>query len=292
MFQYQNVAANAPKTKHYSRENWATPAVMFSEGMHPAGQFMPAPYLPLIRVPSKDIKTHVVISTGKVVAFDSNGYIVPAGILESDATYTEVDVQEGLIGPDGQPVAAGDKVKDKLNAAGLTVSAPVGVALYDFWRHPGGDGINPAHFNYKNLNYQHRVQFVCDYMVELPLVESDAEYEKAPLKGISAFIAAKGANAGTGTLADFTSVKPGDFVTFDKNSNMIVAQASVAKEKVLGQVLQVVKPQEDSLLKLVRTSSAGGHDLDKMPGTATKGAEHKVAYSNGYGLVRVNLINR
>ena len=292
MFQYQNTAATTPKTKHYSKANWSTPAVMFSEGIHPAGQFMPAPYLPLIRVPSKDIKTHVVISTGKVVALDSNGYVVPAGLADSDVEYTQVDVDEGVIGPDGQPVAAGQKVKDKLTTAGLTISAPVGVALYDFWRHPGGDGINPAHFNYKNLNYQHRVQFVCDYMIELPLVTSDAEYDKAPLKGISAFIAAKGPSTGSGTLADFTTVKPGDFVTFDKNSNMIVAQSTVAKEKILGQVLQVVAPESDSLLKLTRTSSAGGHDLDKMPGTATGGLEHKIAYSNGYGLVRINLINR
>lgn len=292
MFQYQNTAATTPKTKHYSRENWSTPAVMFSEGIHPAGQFMPAPYLPLVRVPSKDIKTHVVISTGKVVALDSNGYVVPAGLADSDAEYTQVDVDEGVIGPDGQPVTAGQKVKNKLTAANLTISAPVGVALYDFWRHPGGDGINPAHFNYKNLNYQHRVQFVCDYMIELPLVASDTEYDKAPLKGISAFIAAKGPSTGIGTLADFTTVKPGDFVTFDKNSNMIVAQSTVAKEKILGQVLQVVAPESDSLLKLTRTSSAGGHDLDKMPGTATGGKEHKIAYSNGYGLVRINLINR
>lgn len=279
------------KTKHYSKKDWNTPAVMFSEGMHPAGQFMPAPYLPLVREKSEDIYTHVVISTGKALAMDSNGFLVPAGILTSTATYSQSDVDEGVIGADGNPVTVGQQVAQTMTNANITVSAPVGVALYDFFRHPGGDGINPCFFNYQNLNYQSRVAFVCDYMIELPLVEA-ADYADAPLKGIAAFIAAKGPNAGTGTVADFTSVKPGDFVTFDADSNLIVASGAADYKTIIGQVLQVVKPDENSLLKLVRTSSAGGNPLDKMPGTATGGIVDKLAYSNGYGLVRINLINR
>ena len=98
------------KTKHYSKKDWNTPAVMFSEGMHPAGQFMPAPYLPLVREKSEDIYTHVVISTGKALAMDSNGFLVPAGILTSTATYSQLDVDEGVIGADGNPVTAGNKL--------------------------------------------------------------------------------------------------------------------------------------------------------------------------------------
>lgn len=280
------------RIKHYSKKDWPTPAVMFSEGMHPAGQFMPAPYLAFLRDKSEDVYTHVVISTGKVLAFDSNGFVVPAGILDSDDVYTQRDVDEGVLMADGNEAVAGTKVADIMRAAGITVSAPIGVALYDIFRHPGGDGINPCNFNFQNLNYQHRIAFVCDYMVELPIVESDEVYAKAPLKGIAAFIAAKGANAGLNTVADFTTIKPGDFVTFDKNSNMVVAAAADDNGKIIGQVLQVVKPDPSSMLKWVRSSSAGGHELDKMPGTATGGVSDKLAYSGGYGLVRINLINR
>lgn len=278
-------------TKHYNKGDWQTPAVMFSEGMHPAGQFMPAPYLPFVRGKGEEVYTHVVVSTGKVVAFDSNGYLVPAGILDSDAAYTVVDVQEGVVGPDGNPVVAGEKVADKMRAAGITVSAPVGVAFFDYLRNPGGDGINPLDLNFQNLNYQNRVTFTTDYVIELPIVESDEVYAKAPMAGIAAFIAAKGTNAGTGTVADFTTIKPGDFVTFDKNSNLIVTTDKTG-DKVIGQVLQVVKPRANSMLKYVRTSSNGGGELNKMPGSATDGVGHKLSYSGGYGLVRVNLINR
>lgn len=283
------------KTKHFSTRDWNTPSVTFSEGMQPSGQFMPAPYLKLLREKGTEdtkVYTQVVVSTGKVLALDSNGFVVPAGILDSGDTYTEKDVEEGVIAADGTPAVAGDKVADKMRAANITVSAPIGVALFDFFRHPGGDGINPLQFNYQNLNYQARVTFLCDYVLELPIVESDTVYEKAPLKGISAFIAAKGPNAGQNTVADFTTIKPGDFVTFDKNSNFVVAQASDDSKKIIGQVLQVVKPSKENMLKWVRSSSAGGSELDKMPGTATNGLVDKISYSGGYGLVRVNLINR
>lgn len=279
-------------TKNYSKLDWNTPSVMFSEGMHPAGQFQVAPYLPLVRGKSKDVYTHVVISTGKVLALDSRGYVVPAGILDSDVEYTQLDVDEGVLMADGKPAEVGKKVKDVMTAESITVSNPIGLALFDFFRHPGGDGIQPGDFNFQNLNYQARVTFVCDYMVELPLVKDDATYEKAPLKGIAAFIAAEGANPTSGKLSEFTTVKPGDFVTFDKNSNMIVAAAGTDSAKVIGQVLQIVQPDPASMLKWVRTSAAGGDIKDRMPGSANGGVVDKISFSGGYGLVRVNLIHR
>lgn len=279
------------KTRHYNKGDWATPVVEFSEGIRPNGQFMPHPSLPLIRGKGEDIYTHVVVSTGKVVALSSDGYIVPAGLLlNTDLEYTQLDVDEGVIGPDGKtPVAAGDKVKDKFEAAGITVSAPVGVASYDFLRNPGGNGENPLHYNYANLNYQNKVAFVTDYVLELPLVTA-ADYKTAPMKGIVAFIAEKGSNA-TQALKDFTTVKPGDFVTFDKDSNFVVDSAP-AYGKTIGQVIQVVKPTDFGLLNLVRSPSNGGGALNAMPGTANGGVPEKLSYSNGYGLVRVNLITR
>lgn len=277
-------------TMHYNKGDWATPVVEWSEGIRPNGQFMPSPHLPLVRGKGEDIYTQVVISTGKVLALDSRGFIVPAGLLlNTDLAYTQLDVEQGVTKPDGSPAAAGDKVAEAFTAAGITVSSPVGVASYDILRHPGGNGENPLHFNYSNLNYQNKVAFVTDYVLELPLV-AEADYATAPMKGIVAFIAEKGTGA-TPALADFTAVKPGDFVTFDKDSNFVV-DAAPAFGKTIGQVIQVVKPTDFGLLNLVRSPSNGGGPLNQMPGTATGGLPEKLSYSNGYGLVRVNLITR
>lgn len=279
------------RTKGYKKNQAATPVAEFSEGIRPSGQFMPHPSLPLLRKKGSDVEDYVVVSTGKVVALTSDGFLVPAGLLlDTNAEYTGLDVEEGVVGPDGQPVAAGDKVAAKFTAASITVSAPVGVASYDYLRHPGGDGSNPAFLNYANYMLQNKVAFTCDYVLELPIVESKTEYEKAPLEGIAAFIAAKGSGA-TQSLADFTTVKPGDFVTFDENSNFVV-DAAPSFGKTIGQVIQVVHPTQFGLLGLVRSASNGGGELNQMPGTATKGMPDKIAYSGGYGLVRVNLINR
>lgn len=278
------------KTRHYNKGDWSTPVVEWSEGIRPNGQFMPHPSLPLIREKGGDIYTQVVVSTGKVVALSSDGFLVPAGLLlNTEATYTKLDVDEGVIGPDGNPVEAGDKVAEKFTAAGITVSAPVGVASYDYLRHPGGNGENPLHYNYANLNYQNKVAFVTDYVLELPIVTKE-DYKKAPMEGIVAFIAEKGTGA-TQALKDFTTVKPGDFVTFDKDSNFVVDSAP-AYGKTIGQVIQVVKPTDFGLLNLVRSPSNGGGALNQMPGTANGGVPEKLSYSNGYGLVRVNLITR
>ena len=277
-------------TMHYNKKDWATPVVEWSEGIRPNGQFMPSPHLPLVRGKGEDIFTHVVISTGKVLALDSRGFVVPAGLLlNADLEYTALDVEFGITKPNGDLAQAGDKVKDAFEAAGITVSAPIGIASYDILRHPGGDGENPLFLNYSNLNYQNKVAFTTDYVVELPLVAA-ADYANAPLKGIVAFIAEKGTGA-TKALSDFTTVKPGDFVTFDKDSNFVVDSAP-GYGKTIGQVLQVVQPTDFGLLNYVRTPSNGGGPLNKMPGTANGGVPEKLSYSGGYGLVRVNLITR
>lgn len=277
-------------TYHYNKEEWVTPVVEFSEGIRPAGNFMPSPHLPLVRKAGGDIHTEIVVSTGKVVALDSQGYLVPAGLLlNTDLEYTSLDVERGILKPDGTKAAAGDKVKDAYEAAGITVSNPVGVASYNFFRHPGGNGENPLQFNYSNLNYQNKVVFVTDYVLELPLVTAD-DYKTVPMKGIAAFIAEKGTGA-TATLKDFTTVKPGDFVTFDKDSNFVVDTAP-AFGRTIGQVIQVVKPNGFGMLGQVRSPSNGGGALNQMPGTANGGVPEKMSYANGYGLVRVNLITR
>ena len=276
----------------YNRIGNPTPIVEFSEGQRPNGQFMPHPALPLLRGKGIDMPTQVVVSTGKVVALSSDGFLVPAGLLlNTTQAYTQLDVDQGLLGPDGKPVAVGDIVANKFTAAGITVSAPVGVASYDYLRHPGGDGENPVNLHYSNFNMQNKVAFTCDYVLELPVVESRAVYSKAPMKGIAAFIAAKGPNPLSAVLKDFTTIKPGDLVTFDEDSNFKVDNAP-AFGTTIGQVTQVIRPTDFNMLGIVRSSSNGGGVLNQMPGTATKGLPEKITYSGGYALVRVNLINR
>ena len=285
------VNSHVPKTKHYSTKDWVTPAVFDSEGINPNGQWNPAPYLPIIRQ-SGVIDAPVVISEGKVLALTSDGHLVPAGILQSDAVYTDVDVKEGVMGPDGEPVEAGQSVKDKMTAAGITVSAPVGLAFTDYMRHPGGDPLNPTTFNFANYNLQARVTFNCDYVVKLPVVESRDVYKKAPLPGIAAFIAAKGGNFDKPEkLSDITTVKPGDFVTFDEDSNMKVT-TETGLDKVVGQVIQVIPQDPNCMLKWVRTANFGDSPLDVAPGSGTGGKGHAIAYSGGYCSVRVNIITR
>jgi len=56
-----------------------TPTVEKSAGVRPAQHFKPAHYLPLVRLDSKT-GAYKVVSTGKVLAVDNNGLLVPAGL--------------------------------------------------------------------------------------------------------------------------------------------------------------------------------------------------------------------
>lgn len=265
--------------KNFNEKGFTTPNVEFSEGIRPAGNFAPAPYLPLVRYEGNDFDVYTVISAGKVVALDSKGFLVPAGLADtaSKVAYTQLDVDNGVVGANGVAVTAGELVSAQLTAATITVSAPVGVAPYNYFQNSGGDGSNPALFNFANFNHQSRVVFLTDYVLELPVV-AEADYANAPLKGIASVIAEK------------DTLKPGDFLTFDGDSNFKVDDAPDLK-KTIGQVIQVVKG-EDPMLGLVRTADNGGGVLNQMHGTATQGKHHAISYSGGHSLVRVNLINR
>lgn len=299
--------------KEWDDEGQITPNVEFSEGQRPAGEFQTAPYLNRIRY-VEYTREHIVLSQGKVVSFDINGYVVPAGlkiqaaayaaafivpplaadgILAADALpildrYTTADVKLGQKNFAGATVVAGEPVVksffnltvNQVATARNIISSPVGVSYMNFYPHPGGDGINPATFNRANWNQQSRIGFLRYYQIELPLVASNVVYATAPMTGIAACIAVEG------------TVKPGQFVTYDYNSNFVVTgydYGATDESDILGQVMSVRDDGPHNLLNRVRTAQNGTSTLQAMPGTATAGRSDAVTYSAGYGVVRICL---
>ena len=80
---YQQYTANHKKWDHVGN---LTPNIEISEGIRPAEELIPAFYLPLVRF-DKYLEDYFVVSAGKVVALDSNGYVVPAGLKLQLAAY-------------------------------------------------------------------------------------------------------------------------------------------------------------------------------------------------------------
>lgn len=295
------------KFKTYNERGHITPNFEYSEGIRPAGQYMPAPWLPAVRF-NQFFEEFFVLSGGKPVAMDSTGHLVPAGLrLEAEAyktafdgsgvaaadaqavvRYTADDVARGLRNAAGNLVVAGEPVvKSLFNLSGatavpvITISRWVGIAMYNYFGHPGGDGENPARFNTHNFNLQNKVGFLCDYVIQVPVVLNQGVYDSAPFKGMGAMIA--------------TAVRPGEFVSYDRNSNFVTIGYDVGANDmgaIVGQVLSVDTDFPKDLLDKVRTQYNGFGELEKMPGSATGGKPDVLTYSGGYGLVTFNLINR
>lgn len=298
--------------KQYDERGHITPNFEFSEGQRPAGEFNPAPYLPAIRF-NKYFEEFFVISGGKVVALSSDGFVVPAGLKKEAAAYkvefdsngeasadnaatikyAQDDVQRGVFNAAGVKAVVGEPVVKSFFdiasgaplAATTTISNPVGLAMYNYWSNPGGNGENPVDFVKYNFNLQNKVVFLCDYQVEMPIVEDKATYDAAPFAGMGSMIGSAG------------TVKPGMFVTYDVDSNFVLSAddagyaygATTPVCEVLGQVLSTDLREVRDLLDRVRTRATGFGELEKMPGTATEGKSDTLTYSGGYGLVRINL---
>jgi len=85
----------------------------------------PAHYLPIIEWDYEN-EVGIVIKAGQIVARDKDGYLVPAnGGVPSNLTYTQLDVDEGIVGVDRNPVTVGTVP----NA--LAANVPVGIAAHD-----------------------------------------------------------------------------------------------------------------------------------------------------------------
>ena len=219
-----------PNYKRYDQWGHMTPNFEYSEGIRPAGEFQVAPYLPEVRYNVR-LLYPVVLSGGKIVSMDSSGYIVPAGLQKQLAAlvakgavakvttragganevagltrYTVKDVDAGVRNSAGQYVVDGEAVVESFVAGAncngavlLSVSKPVGISSYNYWRHAGGNGENPALFNQLNFSLQNKVAFVCDYQLELPIVTDRATYLAAPFAGMGAMIATSTSAQGQAT---------------------------------------------------------------------------------------------
>ncbi len=289
-----------------------TPNFEFSEGQRPAGEFQVAKYLNRIRYEEYQ-REHIVLSQGKVIAFDTDGYLVPAGLRIQAAAYAAAfngagspaagitaagvlttldrysidDVRRGQRNFAGTLVVANEPVVKSFftltaqpAVQNNVISNAIGVNYFNFYPHAGGDGINPANYTVANLNIQSRQAFLRHYQIELPLVASVANYDNAPWTGIASCIGAPG------------SVKPGMFVTYDADSNFVVTgydYGSYNEEDILGQVMSVRGSGPFNLLEKVRTAQSGTSAMEAMPGTSTAGLPDTITYANGYGLVRICL---
>ena len=262
-----------------------------SDGIAPAGTFIVASYLPLVRY-NEDKFTHVVVGSGKPVALDSNGNVVPAG-LRLDTTgivkYTQVDVDNGVRNAKGELVTVGEAVTASFADAGITVGPHIGVAPYDYFRHAGGDNLTPTKTTYINFNPQPVIAVLRDYHMQYPVVADVETVRAAALKGISAVVAKK------------ADIQFGGFVTYDAESNFVI-DAAPSFANTIGQITGLRVYKDDTTGKVV-----GNHNLlDRViaPNAATQSVLNQVAnasndgmgsfitYSGGWAVAEIGLINR
>lgn len=163
----------------------------------PHGEWKPASWLPVVWQNEKS-KDYFVISSGKVVSFDSSGRVVPSGLLRRclDASLTSdviIDYDANDIAARVIDITSGDFVASAKNvtlqefvvaaqksgwisqslatttlsdckaAAKAFISAPVGICAYDVYAWAGDD---PANLHFTNYQKQHLIQFFTDIQMK------------------------------------------------------------------------------------------------------------------------------
>ena len=312
---YNDFGTNQLVREGYQHPIQHIPSNSFSDGIAPAGTFIVAPYLPLLRY-NEDKFVYTVISSGKIIALDSNGNVVPAGLrLEAAAyavalgtsvaaadtqalvRYTATDVANGVRNFAGTLVVENEPVvKSFFTGATLvnTISYYIGVAQYDIFAHAGGtDNLDPTKIKYVNFNRQPSIAPLCDYHMQYPVVKDVATIRTAPLKGIAGLVSTR------------VNVKLGAFVTYDRESNFIIAQpgdygfGTTPVEAIVGQVtgLKVFKDEDTGakvgdhnfLDKVVAPNAATASVLNQVPNSQNDGMGTYITYSNGYAVVQFGL---
>lgn len=283
-----------------------------SDGISPAGTYIVAPYLPLLRYNDEKF-TYTTISSGKILAFDARGNIVPAGLrLEAAAyatalttsvaaadaqalvLYTALDAQQGVKNYKGVLVTAGEPVVKSFFTGSVLnneVSFYIGVAQYDVFAHAGGDNLNPTKLHYTNFNRQPVIAPLCDYHMQYPVVKDVATIRTAALKGISAMV---------GMPSDYAY---GSFVTYDRESNFVPCAkhgfGSVNMAAVIGQITRVtvfkdvttdaIVGNHNYLDKVVAPNAATASVMNQIPNSQNGGMGTFITYSNGYAVVDFGL---
>lgn len=292
------------------------PTNTLSEGVAPAGRFIVAPYLPLIRY-NEEKYADVTISSGKPLAMDKAGQIVPAGyrlevaayatglatdVATADAQallrYTAYDVSKGVKNFKGLPVVAGEPVVKSWftgTTADNAVSTYVGVAQYDIFRHAGGDNLTPSSIRDINYNIQPVISFLSDYHMQYPLVKDLATIRTAALAGIAGVVSAK------------ANITFGTFITYDRESNFVPTSdlytyGSTSPEYIVGQVTGIriykdentnaVTGDHNGLNQVVAPNAATASVLNQVPNASNDGIGTFLTYSNGYGVVEFGIQTR
>ena len=303
-----------PKHKKWDQLDHLTPNVELNEGIRPWLGTTVSPNLSLVRYNSYD-DDYFVLSTGKVIALDTRGFVVPAGlktdldavILAGDVAaathlYTATDEAEGVKNHNGDTVTEDEPVVASMIATGtltgatgdtdVRVSYPIGIAPYSYYRSAsdqlvpaGGNAtyavFSPTDLRYHNYKKQGRVAVVCDIVGRYPVC---ARYVPV-FAGIAAYVG--------------QTPSAGDWVTYDINSNLALADVSnLDVLALMGQVLRVETNYPRNYLERVKTRYDGTegpqfNDLDKMPGTATGGYPDAMTYANtSVGTIIVNFTTR
>lgn len=261
-----------------------TPKVEYCESIRPHGEWMPADWLPVGRF-DKYYEVYKVVSAGKCVALTRDGRLVPAGLKEQFAAvagdviaYTADDVTEKtediLTGAAVLTADLGNSrtradvgaalisrgLLDVGEAAEDFISLPIGVAPYDYYQAPGGDGNNPADFRFHNHNLQHRAAVLCDYVLELPLV---------PLKVASEVMS--GAIAGTAIVPGTKGWKSAAGIAL--STNLGYDDEVAAGQDVVAFVLDNFPAAKNIAGGALSTDATGGLLVEKGSITAVKNGQ-------------------
>jgi hypothetical protein len=185
--------------KIWDRMGRITPNVEWSESHRPHAEWTVAEWLPVQRY-EKEIEAWFTVSSGKVIAVDMQGNLVPAGlrkawnVTSSDdiLTYSQNDVDENVIDlTTGVAVVAADTYDEATVTAALKerglirhdqramdfISKPIGIAPYNYYKAPGSDHYNPATLREHNFRPQALVAVVCDYVATYPVLPAIAATE-------------------------------------------------------------------------------------------------------------------
>lgn len=185
--------------KFWDRMGRITPNVEWSESHRPHFEGAVAPWLPVQRY-EQELETYFVISSGKVVALDRNGNLVPAGLRKAwciatsstALSYTAVDAAQYVIDITTGVTVTGavsyteDQLTLALRRRGLIsaseramdfISAPIGIASYNYYKAAGTDHYNPRNLFQHNFRPQALVAVTCDYIATYPVLPAVATTE-------------------------------------------------------------------------------------------------------------------
>lgn len=181
--------------KFYDKRGRLTPNVTWSESDSPHSEnFAPAPWLPVQRWDEDlDVGEWIVVSSGKVVALDGGGFLVPAGLRKkfnvasgtTVLTYTQNDVDAKVVDlVTGQLLTATVSYTEAQVTAALRergvikpsesafqfISKPIGTAHYNYYKAAGTDLWDPTKLFWHNWRPQQLVAVHCDFVETVPLV--------------------------------------------------------------------------------------------------------------------------